>query len=455
MSAGAHAAYDLVINNPNLFAAMVPIDGHYLFDPEGTSINQWYKNLRHMPLWLLHGTKDERVNVQFSRNMFRAIKSSGRKAIYSSDPDADPFAKTIDTDQKLLYSEIDNIGHFNTRMIFENAAFFKWLFAQHKSYINPYNVHVTPRYTKPQTSTPHLTLQFANRLAHNFSAFATIYNADSSYLESISIHDNGILGGLDAGDGIWSHTLAQISSEDEYQVGITITDLDSNETYDFRDMARFTSIGPLVFAGDTIMSDDQEIDPSDYLKFRFKLRNEGLHAVAKNVSIKVISLDSCASLDFQARIEFGDINPGETVMSKQSQYIRFSDKFEKNHQFHFALEIYSNGHHYWTDNNVVLNTQDDINTINPQYPREYSLEQNYPNPFNPRTSIEFTLPSRELVTLSVFNILGQEVANLVAQELNQGTHKYSWDGSQFASGMYYYQLQAGSFQQVKRMIFVR
>ena len=88
-------------------------------------------------------------------------------------------------------------------------------------------------------------------------------------------------------------------------------------------------------------------------------------------------------------------------------------------------------------------------------PDKFRLSQNYPNPFNPSTTIEFTLPKSEHTTLKVYNILGKEVSTLVSRKLNQGNHTYQFDGRNLASGVYYYQLVAGDFREVKKMILLR
>jgi hypothetical protein len=87
--------------------------------------------------------------------------------------------------------------------------------------------------------------------------------------------------------------------------------------------------------------------------------------------------------------------------------------------------------------------------------RLYSLSQNHPNPFNPSTTIEFNLPKSEFVNLKFFNILGKEVATLVSNKLNSGNHTYTFDGKNLASGIYYYQLVAGDYREVKKMILLR
>ncbi len=86
---------------------------------------------------------------------------------------------------------------------------------------------------------------------------------------------------------------------------------------------------------------------------------------------------------------------------------------------------------------------------------DFELFQNYPNPFNPTTSLEFTLPKSEYVELKVYNILGKEVATLASKNLNQGNHKYQFDGRNLASGVYYYRIEAGEYHQVKKMILLK
>ena len=96
-----------------------------------------------------------------------------------------------------------------------------------------------------------------------------------------------------------------------------------------------------------------------------------------------------------------------------------------------------------------------ISNRNVKSPKEYSLENAFPNPFNPSTTISFTLPRPEHTTLTIYNILGAEVGKLVSDKLRAGSHKYIFDGSKLASGVYYYQVTAGEFQDVKKMILLR
>ncbi len=87
-------------------------------------------------------------------------------------------------------------------------------------------------------------------------------------------------------------------------------------------------------------------------------------------------------------------------------------------------------------------------------PREFILLQNYPNPFNPSTTIEFALPKPAFVMLKVYNLLGEEVATLIAEQRTAGIHQLNWDARGLASGVYLYRLEAGEFVRSKKLILL-
>jgi hypothetical protein len=85
----------------------------------------------------------------------------------------------------------------------------------------------------------------------------------------------------------------------------------------------------------------------------------------------------------------------------------------------------------------------------------YKLEKNYPNPFNPTTTIGYQLPAVSQVKLSIYNLLGQKVATLVNEWQQAGQYQVSWNASGFPSGIYYYRIVAGEFQQIRKMILLK
>ncbi|MCX6141885.1 MAG: choice-of-anchor D domain-containing protein [Ignavibacteriales bacterium] len=88
-------------------------------------------------------------------------------------------------------------------------------------------------------------------------------------------------------------------------------------------------------------------------------------------------------------------------------------------------------------------------------PSEFRLQQNYPNPFNPSTSISYSLPKASIVSLRIFNALGQEVVLLVSERKEAGYYQATWNASNAPSGIYFYRLRAGEFVETNKMILLR
>jgi len=90
-----------------------------------------------------------------------------------------------------------------------------------------------------------------------------------------------------------------------------------------------------------------------------------------------------------------------------------------------------------------------------EFPRQFELLQNYPNPFNPVTAIGYQLSAVSDVDLSIYNSLGQKIVTLISERQNAGHHEVEWDAGHLASGVYYYQLVAGSFRETKKMVLMQ
>jgi hypothetical protein len=88
-------------------------------------------------------------------------------------------------------------------------------------------------------------------------------------------------------------------------------------------------------------------------------------------------------------------------------------------------------------------------------PVGYALQQNYPNPFNPLTRIQYAISSRQFVKLTIYDVLGEEIATLVNEEKPVGRYEVEFDASTLPSGVYFYQLKAGKFIQTKKMILLK
>jgi flagellar hook assembly protein FlgD len=106
-----------------------------------------------------------------------------------------------------------------------------------------------------------------------------------------------------------------------------------------------------------------------------------------------------------------------------------------------------------------LNLHGPIN-VTMELPTTNMLEQNYPNPFNPSTKIRFILKEQGYVSLTIFNIKGEKVRELVAKNMNPGAHIVEWDGMeqsghQVPSGMYLYALRMNGFEQKRMMMYLK
>ncbi|MCX6170205.1 MAG: T9SS type A sorting domain-containing protein [Ignavibacteriales bacterium] len=104
---------------------------------------------------------------------------------------------------------------------------------------------------------------------------------------------------------------------------------------------------------------------------------------------------------------------------------------------------------------VSLTGLTSVEDYSPELPSEFSLTQNYPNPFNPTTQISFSLLNSGFTTLTVYNAIGQTVAKLVNEELSSGSYKVNFNAVNLPSGVYFYQIQSGLFNQTKKMILLK
>ena len=112
----------------------------------------------------------------------------------------------------------------------------------------------------------------------------------------------------------------------------------------------------------------------------------------------------------------------------------------------------------YSESSVKLSVERELTIITPE---DYKLSQNYPNPFNPTTTIQYTLPMRDKITVTIYNMLGQEVVRLMNnEEKPAGTYQLTWNGmdkngAQVSSGMYFYSMSSPHMQKTMRMTFLK
>jgi hypothetical protein len=117
------------------------------------------------------------------------------------------------------------------------------------------------------------------------------------------------------------------------------------------------------------------------------------------------------------------------------------------------------GRYYYRITQIDLNgkskTFPEIEVIAGLNPGQFLLAQNYPNPFNPKSTIEYALPKQSYVTLKVYDLLGSNVQTLVDERQDAGLYEVQLNASGLASGVYFYHLQAGNFNQTRKLLLLR
>ena len=109
---------------------------------------------------------------------------------------------------------------------------------------------------------------------------------------------------------------------------------------------------------------------------------------------------------------------------------------------------------YWVDAQFIYNLINDVENGAPN-PVDFYLSQNYPNPFNPSTTIGYRLVKSDKVTLKVYDVLGKEIITLVDEYKPRGRYEKEFSAAKLQSGVYFYQLQAGSFVDTKKMVYLK
>ncbi|RPI14894.1 MAG: T9SS C-terminal target domain-containing protein [Ignavibacteriae bacterium] len=104
---------------------------------------------------------------------------------------------------------------------------------------------------------------------------------------------------------------------------------------------------------------------------------------------------------------------------------------------------------------IDLSTLISVENITSHTAKEYKLHQNYPNPFNPSTTVKFEIPKSGNVKIAIYDINGRLVSELLNKQLTTGQYEIEWNASRISSGIYFYRIESGSFNEVKKMSLVK
>ncbi len=191
--------------------------------------------------------------------------------------------------------------------------------------------------------------------------------------------------------------------------------------------------GPLVRAGTNIASRLGVIDT---------IGTAGTRKIGAEITHSSPKLPSGGSVSFQFRYR-GPTFDGIDTLYSVGNSVNFNNTTSGD-QWNHSPEKFIR----------VINTLG-ITQTSTEIPASFSLSQNYPNPFNPMTKIKFQMSNESFANLIIYDVLGNEVATLVNQQLQPGTYEVEWNASAYPSGVYFYRLETESFVETKRMVLIK
>jgi choice-of-anchor B domain-containing protein len=332
-------------------------------------------------------------------------------------------------------------------------------------HVKPQSISLNKKTQVPGIDTLKIESHISNPDYHQIYTEALIENHDFSISDTVQLFDDGLHQDSSAGDNIFGGSWPVKSGQGILKVRVNAFPSQLGHVNNFLSQPkRFTTGGPVVFNDYTITSEDTIPNPGDLLVYNIALRNESLTDTVINIKAKVISLDTCALVRGSDR-EYNNIAPGEVSAPTQGIALSFAENCPPGSGIDFAVNILSDGYLFWSDTFTVYvdSTVSSIVNRDSRIPTTYALDKNYPNPFNPTTTIGYQLPFASDVELSIYNLLGQKVATLVSKQQSVGYYQVNWDASGFASGIYYYRIEAHAthskqerpFIQTKKLILVK
>lgn len=182
------------------------------------------------------------------------------------------------------------------------------------------------------------------------------------------------------------------------------------------------------------------------------------------------------SIQYQTKIDFQNKTPGsiKLYIDVGTYDLIYSSTVFLNlsRDFHNVIQTkgYNNRYNEWHEGHTWGNwgahldnalefffpgSAVDVKEEKKEIPTSFTLMQNYPNPFNPKTNFEFRIANFGLVSLKIYDVLGKEVATLVNEEKPAGTYEVTWNAANLPSGVYFYQLKAGSFTVTKKLLLLK
>ncbi|NQV16155.1 T9SS type A sorting domain-containing protein [bacterium] len=319
---------------------------------------------------------------------------------------------------------------------------------------------ITSGYLSPGTDTLTVTAEIVNPMAEPISVVSIIQANDYSFQDTVPMFDDGDHEDGEANDGIFGALPLAPPDENFYTAHIHAYS-DSGYSGFLNNVGSFTTAGPITFQNISFRN-DSIFYPGDNPQFYLEIMNEGTSAIATDVSARISLVE-----EFYAQVlggdsrPFGDIEVGVTATNSLYYWIRINADSPGDTNFTVNMAISSNGIDYWDDSfNIYIEPVVGISDGDIGIPQDYSLMQNYPNPFNPTTTISYGLPEAVKTTLIIYDITGRQITTLTDAQQPAGYYNIQWNGTDesgnpASAGLYFCRLEAGSYSQTIKMVYLR
>ena len=275
--------------------------------------------------------------------------------------------------------------------------------------------------------------------------------------------DDGLHNDSTAGDARFGGSWPVPLGERSYNLSIGTSSSDSG-IFNIPGEAttRFTTIGPILPAEQAYI-DTAYLEASRTQFILLIMQNYGSTASATDLRVNIRTEDPRVETINSLTRPFPDLSAGEIDTSEVANNLSFnySEGFLPDctliKPIQFDLIVSSDRVPYWNSsfdfiaNKLATSIVDQTGPL----PKKFALFQNYPNPFNPSTRIKFTLPKPETVKIEVYNTLGQRVKILLDRQMKAGDHEIEFNAQNLSSSIYLYRIEAGEFQEVKKMVLIR
>lgn len=308
---------------------------------------------------------------------------------------------------------------------------------------------------------PGQDLQLSSLMPYSegLEVMTVINDIEGVNIDSVQLFDDGEHEDGGAGDSLFSNIwTTPLIEERHHIVDLNVSGEGFNASFD--SAAWFTTVGPLSLDSIEWMSPaDGILYPGDRMIFKLGLSNLGSTSSAENLSAQLIYDDPYLG-EYADAQTIPDIPAGELRMVNQFVIILIASDSPMHRDIPFEYRISSGDYIFWSQEFVIhIHNPLDVSDETP-IPHDYVLDQSYPNPFNPTTTISYALPERSIVKLTVFDIQGREVMRLQDTEKSFGNYEVQWNGvnqsgNQVSTGVYFCRLEAGSFCQTIKMVYLR